>query len=136
MIPTTEPAKKIAAIFNRRLSTGWSEREVKAYKALVKDGLFHDLTDLALIERYHNAERKKGDKGIQRRDLLTFLNNFRGELDRAREWNARVKSRTGYTKKEESNGAKPLSETEFKEAGKLGKAILSAWLAGQQPSQK
>lgn len=38
-----------------------------------------------MVCRYTEAERAKGDDGRHRRDLLTFLNNFTGELDRARE---------------------------------------------------
>ena len=38
MIPTTEPAQRIAIMFKRRLNTHWNEREVKRYKTLVKDG--------------------------------------------------------------------------------------------------
>lgn len=45
-----------------------------------------DLNDLALVEKYYEFERKKGDKGIHRRDLATFLNNYGGEVDRARLW--------------------------------------------------
>lgn len=94
-LPTTEPAKRIAGLFKRRLSTAWSEKEIKAYKQLVKDGLFMSLTDLEMVERYHLSEKKKGSSGIYRRDLYTFLNHYRGEVDRAREWNARRPSIRG-----------------------------------------
>jgi len=30
-----------------------------------------------------------GDDGRHRRDLLTFLNNLPGEIDRAKEWQAK-----------------------------------------------
>jgi hypothetical protein len=32
-----------------------------------------------------------GDDGRHRRDLLTFLNNLPGEIDRAREWESKRK---------------------------------------------
>jgi len=80
-IPTTESAKRIASLFARRLTTAWSEKEVKAFKSL--GDVAPD--DLAAIERYYAVERAKGpDAGRHRRDLLTFLNNFPGEVDRAR----------------------------------------------------
>ena len=73
--PTTDTAKRIADIFRRRHSSAWSEDEIKAYKAI---GLIAE-DDLQLIERYYAT----GDKYL-RKDLQTFLNNFLGELDRAR----------------------------------------------------
>lgn len=124
-IPTTPPAQKIAALFGRRLTTPWSEKEIKAYKQLVKDGLFMSLTDLNMVERYHLSEKRKGDKGFHRRELQTFLNNFRGEIDKARDWNERKIRFSGFKKSQEQNGEKPLNETEFIEAGKVGLKILA-----------
>lgn len=94
-LPTTTTAQRIATLFNRRLSTEWSEREVKQFKILVKSHCFDSLDDLALLERYYASERRKGEKGIQRRDLSTFLNNFVSECDRAREWNKTRSSSRG-----------------------------------------
>lgn len=85
-VPTSEPAKRIAAIFHRKLTTAWTEKEVKQFRVLAKDKCFDDLTDLATVERYYFAQRKMGDRGVHRRDLITFLNNFQGELDRANLW--------------------------------------------------
>lgn len=78
-LPTTEPAIRISQLFNRRLTTAWAERDVKTFKAI---GTI-DVQDLARIEAYYVAERRKGDEGRHRRDLTTFLNNYSGELDRA-----------------------------------------------------
>lgn len=79
-LPTTPQSKRIASLFNRRHTTAWSQREVRAYKAL---GTITD-EELSLLESYYASERAKGEEGIHRRDLSTFLNNFHGELDRAR----------------------------------------------------
>jgi len=79
-VPTTRTAQRIATLFNRRLTTPWSVPEIKAFRAL---GVIAD-DDLELVERYYAFERAKGEMGIHRRDLCTFLNNWRGELDRAR----------------------------------------------------
>ena len=78
-VPTTRTAQRIATLFNRRLTTPWSVPEIKAFKACghIADAM------LALIEKYYASERAKGEMGIHRRDLCTFLNNWRGELDRA-----------------------------------------------------
>jgi hypothetical protein len=83
-LPSTPQAVRIAALFSRRPTTAWSEKESKALRAI---GEIHD-DDLALIEAYYAAERAKGDIGWHRRDIGTFLNNFSGELDRARAHNA------------------------------------------------
>lgn len=135
-LPTTEPAKRIAMLFNRRLTTPWSSKEIAAYKQLVIDRLFLSLTDLDMIERYYAFERRKGEKGIQRRDLSTFLNNYRSETDRAREWNARLKNRHVVFKSKETNGEKPLTETEFISAGKKGLEVLAEWKKSVQPRVK
>ena len=80
-IPTAPQALRIAALYRRKPTTQWSTKEIKAYKAIGKI----DPEDLELVCQYTEAERKKGDDGRHRRDLATFLNNFTGELDRAKE---------------------------------------------------
>lgn len=79
-VPTTRTAQRIATLFNRRLTTPWSVAEIKSFKAC---GNVTD-AELELVEKYYASERAKGELGIHRRDLCTFLNNWRGELDRAR----------------------------------------------------
>lgn len=79
-LPTAPESIKISELFHRRPSTKWSAKEIKAYKAIPREAL----ADLDLVCQYTEAERLKGEQGRHRRDLLTFLNNFTGELDRAR----------------------------------------------------
>jgi len=93
MIPTTETAQRITILFKRRLNTHWSDKEVKRYRQLVKDKYLTNVDDIDLIERYYVYQRKKGDLGIHRRDLYTFLNNFAGELDRARAWDEALRAK-------------------------------------------
>jgi hypothetical protein len=71
---------RIGAIFSRRPSTAWSLKEQRAFEAHARSLTEAELQEL---ERYYAAERGKGDEGIHRRDLLTFLNNLPGERDRA-----------------------------------------------------
>ena len=79
-IPTTEAAQRIAHLFDRRFTTPWSDKEIAAFKKAKPQ-----VSDFEVIVRYYAQERAKPDnKGIHRRDLLTFLNNYAGELDRAR----------------------------------------------------
>lgn len=98
-VPTTEPAIRIAKLFNRRLSTPWIERDVRAFRNI--KGHFEDL---GIIEKYYEAQRKLGDKGIHRRDLGTFLNNYFGEADRARAW----EEQTNERKRVEQKRKEPL----------------------------
>jgi hypothetical protein len=88
-LPTVEATKRIAAMMHRKLTTHWSDRELRQYKKLYKAHCFDDLNDLALLERYYSFERRRGDNGRHRRDLITLLNNWQGELDRATEWDER-----------------------------------------------
>jgi hypothetical protein len=76
-LPTSEAAIRIANLFNRKLTTEWSDKEIRAFKKLKINP-----EDMALIEAYYESERKK-PSGIHRRDIKTFLNNYAGELDRA-----------------------------------------------------
>lgn len=76
--PTNPTAIRIGAIFNRRPTTRWSEKEIKAFKCL---GQVEE-DDLSVMEEYYRENSGKPDSYL-RRDLMTLLNNFSGELDRA-----------------------------------------------------
>lgn len=80
-LPTSDTAKRIATLFRRKLTKEWDEKEVKALRKLMPI----DPEELDLIGTYYAAERDKGKEGRHRRDMVTFLNNFRGEVDRAHE---------------------------------------------------
>lgn len=80
-IPTTDQSKRIAAIFHRRETTAWSEKEVESYKRI---GTAQP-DDLTLVESYYKASLP-ADSDYRRHDLCTFLNNWQGEVDRARKW--------------------------------------------------
>lgn len=68
---------RINALFNRRESTAWSEKETKQLKTIAKrEGVLDELTE---IEALYNSGYQ-----YRRRDVVTFLNNFDVELDRAR----------------------------------------------------
>lgn len=88
-IPTTPLALRIAALVRRRPTTAWSDRELRQFKTLFKAGCFNVLADLELLEQFYAFQHKRGDDGIHRRDLLTLLNNWPGELDKAAGWRER-----------------------------------------------
>lgn len=83
VLPTTERSKRIAALFRRRETTPWDEKEIKAFRATQK----HPDDDFNLVVEFY----EKSNSPFLRRDLGTFLNNFSTELDRARQWKASVK---------------------------------------------
>lgn len=94
-------------MFKRKLETPWSDREKKCFRSLTKSGFFIALDDLALMERYYEAERKKGDKGVHRRDLYTLIFNWQPELDRARAWEQKQPIKNTTPKKYFSAGSQP-----------------------------
>ncbi len=125
MIPSTDTAKRIAILFKRRLDTHWSEKEVKRYRQLIKDQVMSDEA-LELIGRYYVYQRKQ-EKGIHRRDLYTFLNNFAGELDRAQAWEEEQRERLKRKDRrplETDNGLKPVDDSEFQRLGDLARKEL------------
>lgn len=85
-VPSSAEAKSLAILYHRRLDTEWSEKEIKAFKRLQPI----DAEDLRLVIRYTQYQQGRGADGIHRRDLCTFLNNFAGEVDRARQWASRT----------------------------------------------
>ncbi len=93
-LPTNPNALRLAAIFHRKPTTSWTDKEVRAFKALGQ----LDLADLEAVEAYYAAHwppDSRNSKNILRHDLITFLNNFRGEVDRARMWQTREKPAAG-----------------------------------------
>jgi hypothetical protein len=74
----TETMNRIGEWFGRRTSTAWSVKEAAALKAV--DPSAEELTEM---EDYYTAPMQ-ADKDYRRRDVLTLLNNWTGELDRAR----------------------------------------------------
>lgn len=68
---------RINALFNRKENTEWSDGEISKLKKLIKRGQF--ISELEEIERLYGSGYK-----YKRKDLITLLNNWTGELDKAR----------------------------------------------------
>lgn len=67
---------RLSALYHRRQSTAWSDKEIKALdKVLERDDVLQELDD---IEDFYI-----GGYRYRRRDILTLLNNWTTELDRA-----------------------------------------------------
>jgi hypothetical protein len=87
----------VNALKNRQASTVWSSKEFIAFQAAgldrISDEEFHE--QFAPLAKYYAADvaalremwlATKPNAEFRRRDLLTLLNNWAGEVDRAREW--------------------------------------------------
>lgn len=105
-LPTTDRSKRIADLFHRRHSTPWSAKEISAFRAIkgVPD------EDFALVEDFYKTSGHK----FLRHDLGTFLNNFLGELDRARAWKSGGLNGHKTVKEEEQDRQIALHKTESK----------------------
>jgi hypothetical protein len=76
---------RLGALFKMRPTTPWNEAMLKSFKKHIPED-FND-EDLKQLEDYYRGLGKGPEqKDIRRRDLITLLNNFQGELDRARNW--------------------------------------------------
>jgi hypothetical protein len=75
----TDLQLRIGSWFNRRPTTAWDDAEMKAFRKLGAT----DPEDLKKLEEYYLA-KMPDDKDFRRHDLITLLNNWNGELDRAR----------------------------------------------------
>ena len=73
--------KRFNRLFKRRDSTHWSHKEEKALRCI---GTIPE-DDMRAVETYYTGTHQK-DRDYRRRDLLTLLNNFNGEVDRARNY--------------------------------------------------
>lgn len=82
--PTSQTAKRVGAIMHRRETTRWLPKEIKAFQLLLPI----EESDLASMERYYRMNwPPHHGKNCLRTDLLTLLNRWTGELDRANIWN-------------------------------------------------
>lgn len=78
--PGVEAVRKavLGGFFKRRETTVWNPKEIKAFKGFVLPCHQEDFDALAA---YYRSEAP-----YKRTDLLTLLNNFNGEIDRAKKW--------------------------------------------------
>lgn len=69
--------------FRRRPGTGWSDKEEKSLKNVAE--LHTAEEDLKILGAYYSASIPSKED-FRRRDLETLLNNWTGEIDRAKRW--------------------------------------------------
>ena len=85
---------RLNRLFKRKPSTRWNRRELKAYKELE---ISED--DLILVEAYYGSSIPTA-KDFRRHELQTLLNNWNGEVDRARNFRPNSKEEPTLANKE------------------------------------
>ena len=72
---------RLEKLWGRRATTRWSSNELKSLAAIepIQEDDFRD------IEKFYSAKIPKKDD-FRRHDLITLLNNWNGEVDRARKF--------------------------------------------------
>ena len=91
--PATPPVKtatqvRAETLFRRRLATPWGTAELKAWKA---NRATIDATtpeDWAALEAFYAFKETERHVVYRRQDLATLLNNWAGEIDKARDFRA------------------------------------------------
>lgn len=87
-LPTSDRAKLVADIFHRKHTTPWSGKEIEAFKKLKPQ----PDEDFTLVAEFY----EKSGHEFLRHDLLAFLNNFTGEVDKARKWKSKKLNVNGH----------------------------------------
>lgn len=77
VIPTDPIALRLGGIFRRRHNTAWDASEIESFNSISPI----EEEDLALMEWYYGLN---DPTAFYRLDLLTLMNNFQRELDKAR----------------------------------------------------
>jgi len=110
--------QRVGALFNRKPTTKWSDKEQRRFKEICP----LDDDELTMVERYYTEMRRKPDNHC-RRDLYTFLNNYRGEVDRAYAYCQRHPL-PGQRSVKTKPPVRIVTEEEFKRAGEVARAEL------------
>lgn len=79
----TEEQIRICGLLRRRTTTRWSLKEIVAWKAITPVAE----EDFLVLEKYYRAKLPL-DRDYRRREVLTLLNNWNGEVDKARNFKA------------------------------------------------
>ena len=83
---------RVGSWFNRKPTTPWTDKERKKMGDIEKSGV--DTKDLDALEVFYKAPTEEGCYIKPRVSLITLLNNWPGEIDKANQWVNRTKSET------------------------------------------
>ena len=85
-VPTSPEAIALAEIFHRKATTPWTAVEIRKFKSLMPI----DPDDLKSLKEYYDDNwPPERDVNVLRHDLKTLLNNFPGEVGRAKVWESK-----------------------------------------------
>lgn len=94
--PQPNRASRLNRLFNRRDTTKWSDKETRAYR---QGAELCPVDEFEIVEAYYLS----GGKYL-RRDLFTLLNNWNGEVDRARQWKLNPNADSGRNSAQNHRG--------------------------------
>jgi hypothetical protein len=93
-LPTSPEAIALAEMFHRKATTPWTAVETRKFKSLMPI----DPDDLASLKEYYDYHwPPERDVNVLRHDLKTLLNNFPGEVDRAKVWESKPSPTNPYS---------------------------------------
>lgn len=81
--------ERLCSWFDRRITTKWTLKEQRAYR---QNAHLTPVEDVEIMEFYYTAKIPQ-ETDYRRRDIATLLNNWPGELDRARNFMAAIKKK-------------------------------------------
>ena len=85
-VPTSPEAIALAEMFHRKATTPWTAVEIRKFKSLMPI----DPDDLKSLKEYYDDNwPPERDVNVLRHDLKTLLNNFPGEVGRAKVWESK-----------------------------------------------
>lgn len=80
------PKARSAGLFAKRPSTVWDRAEVTAWGKAEPAVVGTSEADWLLLERFYTAKDSKEFPLYRRQNLSTLLNNWNGEIEKARKW--------------------------------------------------
>lgn len=83
-LPTSDYAKRLAAVMHRKHSTAWMPKEIRVFRLIAPTIQESDLRNVE--RRYRTLWPPNTGKNSLRHDLYTLLNNWSPETDRANAW--------------------------------------------------
>lgn len=80
---------KIGTMFGRKPESAWSKAEMIALGPVAVSGTSEE--DLEILRRYYRSSQIPGERDYRRKTVGNLLDNWQGELDRARGWDREEK---------------------------------------------
>lgn len=108
-------AQLVGGWFSRRPSTPWSDKELKSLRDVEKFNTPQE--DLDLLNAYYTS-----DAPYKRRDIQTLLNNWNGEIDRARGWKKNPHANHSKASLDRNDNSNKGNTAQYANVGKIVKS--------------